>query len=185
MVADHEAGLRPSGDDHVPQIDGVALVVCASEAHPYTLAEERRPGHVEVAALSKLLGGFGVAPHVHPCYAQGACRIKEPTEVFYYLARMLAGRVVTILGLKAHAIDAAHHAHHPLVSRRERTHQARVALSRLQDLLDRIPLQEVDRNGSYLSDLLQALFDHIHDVDLRSPPQERGVGGQKPHRSRP
>src|SRR5215207_241854 len=185
VVAYNEARLRPSGDDHIPQVDGVALVVCAPEAHPYPLAEERRPRHVEVAALAGLLGGLGVAPHVYPGYTQGAGRVYEPTQVFYDLARMLAGRVLTVFSLKAHGIDAAHHTHHLLVSGRERTAQARVAPSRLQDLLDRIPFQEVDRNGADLARLLQPLGDHVHDVDLRCPPQERGVGGQKPYRSRP
>src|SRR5215203_6764591 len=102
-------------------MDVVALVVGASKAHLYPFAEKGGPRYVQVAALAELLGGLGVAPHVHSGYAQGACRINEPAQVFYYLARVLAGRVLAVLGLKAHAIDAAHHAHHLLVSRRERT----------------------------------------------------------------
>src|SRR5215210_1625330 len=138
-MADYEAGLRPSGDDHVPQMNVVALVVCASKAHPYPFAEKRRPRHVQVATLAQLLSGFGVAPHVHSGYTQGAGRVYEPAEVFYDLARMLAGGLLAVSGLKAYGINAAHHAHHPLVSRRKRTAQARVAPSHLHDLLDWIP----------------------------------------------
>src|SRR5215204_6444060 len=166
-------------------MDSVALVVGASKAHPYPFAEERRPRHLQVATLAKLLGGLGVAPHVHSCYTQGAGGIYEPTQIFYDLARMLAGRLLTIPGLKAHTIDAGHHTHHPLISRRKRIAQARVAPSHLYDLLDWIPFQEVDRDGADLPGFLQSLGDHVYDVDLRCPPQERGVGGQQPYRSRP
>src|SRR5215210_3316814 len=139
-MADYEAGLRPSGDDHVPQMDVVALVVGASKAHPYPFAEKGGPRHVQVATLAEPLGCLGVAPHVHSGYTQGAGRIYEPAEVFYDLARMLAGRLLTVSGLIAHGIDAAHHTHHPLIPRRKRTAQAWVAPSHVHDLLDRIPL---------------------------------------------
>src|SRR5215208_7093225 len=141
-------------------MDVVALVVGASKAHPYPFAEKCGPRYVQVATLAELLGGLGVAPHVHSGYTQGACRVYEPAQVFYDLARMLAGRLLTVSGLKAHTIDAAHHAHHPLISRRKRTAQARVAPSHLYDLLDWIPFQKVDRNGANLPGLLQPLCDH-------------------------
>src|SRR5215218_2289047 len=159
-------------------MDVVTLVVGASKAYLYPFAEKGGPRYVQVAALAELLGGLGVAPHVHSGYTQGACRVSEPAQVFYDLARMLAGRLLTIPGLKAHCIDAAHHAHHPLIPWRKRTAQARVAPSDLPDLLDWIPFQKVDRNGADLPGFLQSLCDHVYDVDLRCPPQERRVGGQ-------
>jgi hypothetical protein len=173
------ARVGASLDDHVAEVPVVRLHVTLAGAALETLLEELPEVDAESALCGHVVRGARVLGDVQSGDAELARRADDPNQVVDHDRRVLLGWLVgVVLGvgvdvggvrrLVADGVDAL--VDHPAV--------------RLDDLVDRIALREVDRVGvTVVFGQFEPARYLVYDVDFGCALDLRAVGGHQPNRA--